>query len=546
MPSNQDWLIKRMQKCNYDCDEQGVCQGVSYMGMQAILVRDTSTFDKRFQIINKIPLDTFKTDLEKLLSYFNKFNVVNEKALITKEIPPLFEGIQLYDNGYLYDEIVNTNEKLSTQVSKLVNPSGSNPKIKLAEEFSGVYTQSKLVEYLMLIRDFFSGYQAPIALVLKNHDHAITIGLDKEWSLIDVNLLPEGESPTKFFSLTNLSAIASLILNCLAAPRHFEKGSAFTTEIFVSYPNKIQKNVFQTKLRALKDSDSWKKLHSFNFENANLIDDEGSSWIKVAIQDKHLEEVKNLLEYTNAKTLNNITLDGSTFPLYTAVEARHTEILKLLLSKDGIDVNLTIRFKGMEGFTALHRAIEMGYIEGVSELLKHPLINPNLPASSGLTPLFLAIKEENNAMVKELLNHKAILPDLDVNGMTPILFASLKANKSIYDQLIKCKGNESNLTNKITFSSESLKKFAASNEGDKHKIEKLINAFAKKNSITISPSAIWKFWSKLDAQEINSKLEASDINKNRKRPSIFPSPPSKKQQIEKNENDRMVIARNKT
>ncbi|CAM6000030.1 unnamed protein product [Sphagnum balticum] len=46
LPTGQDWLIQFMQRLGYQ-DEEGLCFGISHMGMQAVQLNDLATFNRR-------------------------------------------------------------------------------------------------------------------------------------------------------------------------------------------------------------------------------------------------------------------------------------------------------------------------------------------------------------------------------------------------------------------------------------------------------------------------------------------------------------------
>ena len=93
--------------------------------------------------------------------------------------------------------------------------------------------------------------------------------------------------------------------------------------------------------------------------------------------------------------------DGST-PLYTAVFHLNTDVVQLLLTQDGIDVNL----QDTVGQSALHLACEMGGSPELAQvLLHHPATLPNFRDSVGKTPLHIACRSGIYGAVKLLFLH---------------------------------------------------------------------------------------------------------------------------------------------
>jgi len=105
-----------------------------------------------------------------------------------------------------------------------------------------------------------------------------------------------------------------------------------------------------------------------------------------------------------------------------AFTCKCTEIVKLLLEKEGIDINI----KNKYGDTALTQACYCYSTETVKLLLKHKDIDVNIQDNDGKTALIIATEEEFTGAVKLLLEHK----DIDVNvqniyGNTALTYAPI-------------------------------------------------------------------------------------------------------------------------
>ncbi|KAF0700108.1 Aste57867_9339 [Aphanomyces stellatus] len=94
----------------------------------------------------------------------------------------------------------------------------------------------------------------------------------------------------------------------------------------------------------------------------------------------------------------NLTNEANETALYVAIQQGHTDSVRLLLAKDGIDVNQTTR-----GLTYLILAVELGRQEIVSLLLDVPSIELNALDDYGFTALGRAIQKENYGIVNLLL-----------------------------------------------------------------------------------------------------------------------------------------------
>jgi hypothetical protein len=125
--------------------------------------------------------------------------------------------------------------------------------------------------------------------------------------------------------------------------------------------------------------------------NINILAGDGLSTLQWAMAAE-----LNIMEFLLKKGANpNVeSIEGAT-PIMNAVQSNKMQHLKLLIQFKG-DVNA----KDKRGFTALHRAAEMGYVEMVKELLSHGA-NKDVEVE-GYTALSLA-KARNNGEIIRLL-----------------------------------------------------------------------------------------------------------------------------------------------
>ncbi|KAJ7577654.1 ankyrin repeat-containing domain protein [Mycena floridula] len=159
--------------------------------------------------------------------------------------------------------------------------------------------------------------------------------------------------------------------------------------------------------------------------NPNCYDGYGRMPLHRAIQKNHVETVKILLRLPNtyvgpfhpSPRGARGDLDS---PLKVMAELGYVDIVDLLLKHPDTDPN----WKG-HGHTPLVHAIVEGYMEIVNLLLQHSDIQPNLMSGQIMPPVSWAIAEHRMGMVKRLLQH----PDADVNcrdskGCTPLSWAA--------------------------------------------------------------------------------------------------------------------------
>ena len=154
----------------------------------------------------------------------------------------------------------------------------------------------------------------------------------------------------------------------------------------------------------------------------NYADSLGGTGLWYALFKDHLQVVKLLLSTPGIDVNKAMTTDGAT-PLYVASAYGHVEAVKELLANQQININ-----QGLTdiGANPLFVASQEGHVEVVKELLAHPQINVNQARTDvGATPLIVASQNGHVEVVKELLAH----PQINVNqatadGSTPLLAGS--------------------------------------------------------------------------------------------------------------------------
>ncbi|XP_020297259.1 ankyrin-1-like isoform X2 [Pseudomyrmex gracilis] len=151
-----------------------------------------------------------------------------------------------------------------------------------------------------------------------------------------------------------------------------------------------------------------------------------------AIENRHTEVIKLLL--TNGSKVNSNTdeydNDDLGTPLHLAVINGDIELVKMLLDR-GANVNAETQ----EGTTLLHNAIVKEEIE-IAELLLNHGANVNARDKSGVTPLCLAVKKRHISGVKLLLDRGANVNAETRNGTTLLHNAINYKNKKIAELLL--------------------------------------------------------------------------------------------------------------
>lgn len=358
------WLIYLMKAFGYHLEVRGLCFGISYMAMQAILTGDLATFNKRIAFL-------------KLLSENpQKIQELRHQQLNKKMTPDLidiiafFDGVELYQQPQFYPYLFSDAEKPFGQNARLTMPlvsptfaskdskSEKEPAItQIGKTFSGVYTDDKLMMYFKELVKRIDDECGPISLILFAGSHAITIGYDtkeEQWSFINVH-----ELPAKHFD-----SIDQLVANIMAIFPHSKKEEeevGFSTKIYGRTQNKehLGKQMNAWKTEEWKNYYSYSgftDLHEVTPEAAAFRDAKGSSLLFLAAQQGETALVNELLEKkanVNAKTILGCS------PLLMAAGQGYLEIVVALLKRKKID----LISKDYKGDTPLSIAMKAGHKE---------------------------------------------------------------------------------------------------------------------------------------------------------------------------------------
>ena len=135
------------------------------------------------------------------------------------------------------------------------------------------------------------------------------------------------------------------------------------------------------------------------------------------------------------RTLNLQNWDGST-PLALSVRHEKTEIVRLLLNQEGINVNM----QDADGYRPLHHVCckDEGSTELAQLLLRHPTILPNIQKRKGWTPLQVACLMGNKKVVQLLLSHNKTDANIQNNlGQTALWVAYNHKQMHIMELLLR-------------------------------------------------------------------------------------------------------------
>lgn len=372
----QSWLINSMKNLGYVANDQGVCYGVAYMGIQAFLADDLETFNERIEIIKNLHLENttanqFNLLLKELRKQSKPEELIQFDIEAVEEIPAFFDGVEFYQQAYHHPEFFEPQKVPSKQdalksmpllLSKKLETEGG---IAHIDRFVGAYEKKDLINYFRSLQESYDRQPEIKDAIIFNFNsgiHAIAVGYDpisRQWTLIDANQLPARQ-------ILFIDKIAERVISAFST----NNIAVLSTEVF---GNKKAESNLQFIVQNWKKNPKWQKIHQIDIESKidkiNMVsknpikkDSRGSSLLTVAASEGHTKVVNDIL-IKNRDIINDAESDGYT-ALHLAIEHEHTEIINLLL-KYPIDPNR----KNKDNFTPLHIAIRQGYVEIVERLL---------------------------------------------------------------------------------------------------------------------------------------------------------------------------------
>lgn len=351
----QDWLVAYTQIYDLNPDKRELCNGIGHMGMQAALSDDIVTYAERIQRLDAIYRDARHEALTQVLATIKK-NKKNEplwdeastKRLETlviatlkekiESLPPLtqldfqafFEGVELYQRGAKHPELFEEGKKPTYQQSLLISERTTSAKIEaegglaLSDRFTGAYDNDELLTYFESLQASLTKdppFTHPIALVLKDVSHALTVAYDpktERWTLIDADNL----NVTRF---QNIKELVDKISGSFIAPP--SSPLSFSTHVFTT---KAHEDELKNHLDDWHSQKAFKRMHKPTSRKAHAVDQKGGSWLHIAAREGDVEMVKMLLKL-NAK-VDQARLDGVT-PIMMAVDVGNADTVSLLLKK---------------------------------------------------------------------------------------------------------------------------------------------------------------------------------------------------------------------
>ncbi|MCD6039115.1 MAG: ankyrin repeat protein [Gammaproteobacteria bacterium] len=208
----QTYLIRLGNLLGYPTDQQGICHGISLMGIQAFFLLDDEgknkgleEFNNRIHRIKEISPEKHVENLARARNKMKQKGFTREELTadekIALDLPAFYEGIELYQqstkNPALYEDgIAPILQEPEPSIALAMSTELENAErggMTSVQRFSGVYNTEEMEEYFSALRLLAQEKNIPLALNLSAGGHSIVVAFnpqEDEFILIDANRLP--------------------------------------------------------------------------------------------------------------------------------------------------------------------------------------------------------------------------------------------------------------------------------------------------------------------------------------------------------------------
>lgn len=492
MPLNHSDIISLAEYLGYPTDKDGMCYGLSGMGIQALLSNDLATFDQRFKIIGEHIDRTSVKDLAEVIQGIERKRVARIKEFKEQLLKDLHQNVSMCDKDFYsllekekendfvkkfniqrssVDKCLSDAEKKLVDIRAFIEGAVFNFRPTVFKSWfvypAAVNQQNLELSFTKILPDELikknseiqQGNRVGEKSVVEEKDETLITKL-KSWSgLYDEqelttysSLLRTGLPNTVFQLLSSKHALTVFFdsqANCWrlldelpsrayysdedfakAVLDAFGEASnvAFSTEI---YCKKSDINELSNKLSVLSQNPLWNKLYELR-QKQSLSQDNIVNLLYIAAQNDHLDLVNSLLQCSNLNVNQRMPHGTTSFGI--AVQYGYINVIKAMLNYKTLNVNQLDK----HGRTPLYVAVQKEHLNVVNALLECKELDVNKADKEGRTPLCVAIRYESINVVNALLECKK----LDVNkalpnGYTPLLLAVEKANVILVKALLK-------------------------------------------------------------------------------------------------------------
>ncbi|AEE87498.1 hypothetical protein FNFX1_1112 [Francisella cf. novicida Fx1] len=442
-------LLKLQKKLGYSVDTGGMCYGIAYMAIQAIIRDDLVTYISRIEYLEKTLSQHNNNQDAAINEIVEKINVAYEKRknkqnLDCDEIKLLdilnwFDGVQIYHN---YNNVLSGGRNYEIATNFFSANTNQNEK-----ENRKIFVIAKELNILTkeLIDDIFDkidNSKEPIAFSLSTSDHIISIGKSSNYKPIylinhDIHkhILNERSLYSEVFCAFKYSMRIALSIF---------RYSYQEENISIKYvTNNLDKDDLCNLLcLALQDGyveaikvyiDAISNLSGINKQQllAAKKKNDGAPGLCLALQNGHSEAIKVYIEgISNLSGINKQELlaakkQNGTPGLFMALQEGHSEAIKVYIegisNLSGINKQQLLAAKRSDGTPGLSVALYCGhaeaiktYIEGITNLSginKQELLAAKI--SDGTPGLFMALQNGHAEAIKAYIEGIFNIPGIN-------------------------------------------------------------------------------------------------------------------------------------
>jgi len=331
--TGKPWLINCMENCGYKNVSTGICLGLAYMSIHAMLIGELGVFINRLKLINNL--------------YHNENYALTIEQIT--DIFAFFDGIQLYQNPEIHSDLFKkinfvSQKNCSTLTFNIIQPlyfQEQQITIYNIYNFSGCYMLHQLKTFFSVLEDTISDYilttTLPISFILYNDTHAVSLGYNhryNSWTIIDTTLLflRNGINIiSKSYSKKQLIKLLHMAFTYQEPDFHdYYNTIALFTRIFITQQVDSHTSIQQIKnyfVKTLNNNSNWQHLHRINPNKLNITNI-GRSWLYIAVKNDDYLTAKLLIE---AKA--NVNMAVNHIPLlWMAAEHGNNKIVNLLIN----------------------------------------------------------------------------------------------------------------------------------------------------------------------------------------------------------------------
>ena len=391
MPLTHKLLIKFIRLYLKDSGhrfvEGGICSGFSASYLSALMLSDTSTFEKRLGLLStyhKKP-PRFFDEITRVKEKCKKREAINHDEKAHLEALAFFESVCLQQNPQFYPDLFSGYRSHSyIRKQSIAGPKRlkENPP-HILHSACHAFSRKELEAHFKRLQPIHDSHKGPVALSIGTGIHNIVIHWDKriqKWRLMDINQFDRAQS-FEALPLTATQLSHHLFESTLGIA-----GGEYALLGIEHITTKLDEN---TSKKIIKLDPNY--LDKTLAERTSV---SGCSLLYLAANAGHLESVRSLI--IAGVNVNQARNDGAT-PFFIAAQMGHHAVVELLI-QNGADINQAMN----HGVTPLYLAVQNGD-HAVVELLLLNDANVNQARNDGASPLLIAVTNGHPQIVRALL-----------------------------------------------------------------------------------------------------------------------------------------------